>query len=255
MPSQFVATERNELCTLPRNVAARKQCWLWKGVDAMYRIGIVATISAALCLPTSSLAEFIVVSENGFGAGWENVQVADDSAGLTVQGKSSQSNYNVKFTATTQFLASLAQRVVAREVNDVDSDQVAISGPLTISLASSGLSFGGLSFNAFQRGALKGDGTFSIEVSGFEINGDPIATTFTLDDNGEPLALGNGSNSFTVLASNVQRISAVGISPDANSSYLDLRNVRIVNVVPEPSTYAYYILLMSIGSLIAWRLR
>jgi hypothetical protein len=34
-----------------------------------------------------------------------------------------------------------------------------------------------------------------------------------------------------------------------------LRSVRVLNVVPEPTTYAYYLLLMVIGSLITWRLR
>jgi hypothetical protein len=203
-----------------------------------------ALLSSAPCFAT-----FIVLSGNNPEPNEENILLNDDSVGMVLQGTTNQSNTVVEFESPSQFLASPAMgqaRIEARESSDIDSDQVAIDDSITVSLASPGLSFGDLIFNAFIGGGLGDGGPLTIVVNGFDSSGDPVSTTFTEDSDGDPLALGNGANFFTVVAVDGQHITSVEISPDAGSSYADLRQIRISNIIPEPSSW----LLLVFGSMV-----
>ena len=187
-----------------------------------------------------------MLSGNNPGINEENVSFGNDTVGLSVQGTTNQTNTLVNFESPSQFLTSAeSMRLEARESNDIDSDQVAIDDVMSVSLANLGLSFGDLIFNAFIGGHLGDGGPLSIVVNGFESNGDPVSTTFTQDSDGDPLSLGNGSNFYTVVASDGQRITSMEISPVTGTSYADLRQIRISNVVPEPASF----LLFGLGGM------
>lgn len=203
-----------------------------------FHIGVLA-ISSALMSAGPTSATFMVLSGNNPGPNQENVQFDVDAVGTMVQGITNQLASAVDFTSSSQFLATPSSgqaRVEAREGNDINSNQIAIDDSITVSLPNAGVSFGDLIFNAFIGGGLGSGGSLTIVVSGVDSNNLPVSTTFTQDSDGDPLMLGNGQNFFTVLASDGQRITSVEISPDANSSYADLRQIRISNVIPEPAS-------------------
>lgn len=208
----------------------------------------VTAVVGALLFSAPSFATFMVLSGNNPDPTEENILFGDDLVGMTIQGTTNQSNRVVEFESPSQFLSSKssgAARIEARESDDIDSEQVAINDSITVSLANPGLSFGDLIFNAFNGGQLGDGGTLTIVVSGFESNGDPVSTTFTEDSDGDPLTLGNGAKFFTVVASDGQRITSVTISPDAESSYADLRQIRISGIIPEPASW----LLLGVGGM------
>jgi hypothetical protein len=221
--------------------------WLRATISKPLSLNLLAVFAVLLCA-APSFATFMVLSGNNPGPNEENVLFDSDSVGMTVQGTTNQSDTVVEFESPSQFLATAASgaaRIEARESNDIDSDQVAIDDSIIVSLANPGLSFGDLIFNAFNGGQLGEGGPFTIVVNGFESNGDPVSTTFTQDSDGDPLTIGNGGNFYTVVASDGQRITSVEISPDAGTTYGDLRQIRISNIVPEPSSC----LLMTLGFL------
>jgi len=91
---------------------------------------------------------------------------------------------------------------------------------------------------------------------GFNADDTPAAATITLDDNSDPLTLGNGSNFFTVLATDGMLMTSVEISTNADTSYADLRQVRISGVVPEPASAAMLMVVaVAVLSHIGRRLR
>src|SRR5262245_22923817 len=209
----------------------------------------ILSIGCALLGSMPTYATFIVLRGNNPEPDEENIQFTPDAVGMTVQGTTNQTNSVVQFTSPTQFLANPASgqaRIEARQSNNILSPQVAIDDSIIVSLPNPALSFGDLIFNASIGQGVGDGGTLTVVVNGFESNGDPVSTTFTTDENGNPLNLGNGSNFYTVLASDGQRITSVDISPNANSSYGDLRQIRISQIIPEPASA----LLFVIGSLV-----
>jgi hypothetical protein len=213
------------------------------------------TVGGALLTSPPCFAAFMVISGNQPEPNEENVQFDGESVGLTVEGTTNQSDRVVEFESPSQFLAprSSGNRLEARESTDVDSDQLAIDDSIIVSLANSGLAFGDLIFNAFNGGSLGDGGTLTIVVNGFESNGDPVSTTFTEDSDGDPLTIDNGGNFFTVVAADGQRITSVEISPDDDTSYADLRQIRISNIIPEPSTYLLFVLGSMMCATSRWR--
>jgi hypothetical protein len=191
----------------------------------------------------------MVLSGNNPQPDEENVLLGDDTVGMTIVGTTNQTGTVVEFESPSQFLASPSSgqaRIEARASNNIGSSQVAINDSIIVSLANPGLSFGDLIFNSFIGGGLGAGGPLTIVVNGFESDGDPVSTTFTQDSDGDPLTLGNGSNFYTVIASDGQRITSVDISPDVGSSYADLRQVRISNIIPEPASW----LLVGLGWMV-----
>jgi hypothetical protein len=190
----------------------------------------------------------LVGGPSGGGADTQNVATTGDTVGLTLLGATNQTNTLVEFESPSQFLAAVtsgAGQIEAREEEEFNSAQVAINDPIVISLQNAGLTFGELSFNLFNGGPLGDGGTVTIFVSGFEANGDPVSTVFTTDSEGDPLEIGNGANFYTVTAFDGQRITSVEISPVDDTNYAELRQIRISNIVPEPSS----LLLVCVGAL------
>jgi len=168
----------------------------------------------------------------------------DDSVGMTISGVTNQSNTAVTVTSPSQFLAAPANgqaRVEARESNDIDSDQVAIDDSLTVSLANPNLRFRDLIFNAAKVGGLGSNGTLTINIVGVNADNTPAAASITVDDDNNPITIGNGSNFYTVLATDGMLMTSVEISTNAGTSYADLRQIRISGVIPEPSSAAMLI--------------
>ena len=177
-------------------------------------------------------ASFIVYSGNVPQTGDQNVLINNDAVGTTIQGSLNQSGALVDFTSPSQFLAGPANgqaRVEARVANDINSAAVDINDSITVSLGGGG-KFATLIFNANF-----GTGSLTLMINGLNSDNTPASATISLDDDNDPLALGNGSNYFTVVASGGMAMTSVEIQTNANTSYKDLRQVRI-GEVPEPQS-------------------
>ena len=188
---------------------------------------------------TTCQAGFVVLDGNNPEPNQENALLVSDSVGLTISGATNQSNAGVSFTSPSQFLASPSNgqaRVEAREANDIDSAQVAISDAITVSLTDPNQRFADLIFNAAIVGNVGDGGPITIDVTGLNADNTPANASITVDDDNDPLALGNGSNFYTVLATDGMLMTSVKISTDAGTSYADLRQIRLSGVVPEPTT-------------------
>jgi len=214
---------------------------------------------AIMCAASPCEASFIVFSGNNPQANEEIVNFNNGDVGMTISGLSNQSDTVVTFTSPSQFLAvpsSGNARIEARALNDIDSSQVAISDSITVALSNSNLRFEDLIFNAAIVGNLGDGGSLTIDIVGFNADDTPAAATITLDDNSDPLTLGNGSNFFTVLATDGMLMTSVEISTNADTSYADLRQVRISGVVPEPASAAMLMVVaVAVLSHIGRRLR
>jgi hypothetical protein len=206
------------------------QTYLLSGAS---RSASLASLVVLLVAISPCHAAFIVLGGNNPQPNQENVLLPEDDMGLTIFG-STQSGKEVSFTSPTQFLIDPSggqAKIEARAINDANSAQVDINDSITLALTNPNLSFSGLIFNA-----PSGSGSLSIIVNGFDGDDNPANATITLDDDSDPLTLGNGSNFFTVLANAGFRMTSVEISPNVNSSYEDLRQVRISGIIPEPAT-------------------
>lgn len=214
------------------------------------RIGLGIFVSVGIfILPAATVrADFDLLSGNVPQVD-ENVLLGGDAMGMQVIGFTHQTNTAVLFESSSQFLAdpSAGQaRIEARAADDINIAQVAIEDDLTISLLDPTLAYQSLVFNAFIGGGLGAGGDLSVIVSGLDSNDNMISETFG------PETLTNGANFFTVVATNGQLITSVTLSPGANASYADLRQVRIGGIIPEPSTFVLSGLLVP---LLFWGLR
>ncbi|MFO0891036.1 MAG: PEP-CTERM sorting domain-containing protein [Isosphaeraceae bacterium] len=207
---------------------------------------LAAAVFLGLSL-TPARAGFIVLSGNNPEPDEQNVLLNNDQVGLTISGTTNQSGDVVNFTSPSQFLVAPSNgqaRVEARESDDIDSDQVAIDAAITVAFASPSIFFRDLIFNAFIGGGIGEDGTLEITLNGLDADGNVVSETFTTDSDDNPLTLANGSNFYTVLATDGWLLTSVEITP-TQGSYADLRQIRIsgVGAIPEPSS----IVLSAIG--------
>ena len=206
------------------------------------RLGVVCV---TLTVVQPCVAAFVVLDGNVPEPGEENILLGGNTVGSLIMGTTNQSGATVLFQSPSQFLlvpASGQARIEALVSNDINSGQLAIDDSITVSLASSNLSFGDLIFNSFIGGGLGAGGSLTVVVNGFDSNNGPLSQTFTLDDDGDPLSLGNGSNFYTVLASGGDRMTSVEISPNIGSTYADLRQIRISQIAPEPGSMVLMLL-------------
>ena len=210
-------------------------------------MGILLSLGIWGIQATSARADFMLVSGNN-PQDDENVLLGGDLVGLQITGSTNETGTVVLFESASQFLASPSSgqaRIEARDTEDIAATQEAIDDALTISLQDPLLAFQSLIFNAFIGGGVGDGGALSFTVEGFDAANNPVSETFG------PEEIGNGENFFTVLASDGQLIQSVTISPGDDSSYADLRQVRIGGIIPEPST----VLLLLVGApVLAWRL-
>jgi hypothetical protein len=193
-------------------------------------------------------AAFIVQDGNNPQPGDNNVLFQANVVGMSIQGQLNSSNEPVQFTSQTQFLAGNGgqARVEARTANDYNSSQVDINDGIVVNLLPNSLRFTSLIFNSFD-----GTGSLTIKVVGFNADNTPANATITLDDDGDPLSLGNGSNFYTVLATAGMTIASVEVDTNAATSYQDMRQVRIGVATPEPGSLT----LAAVGMIAAWGAR
>jgi hypothetical protein len=201
-------------------------------------------VVAIILVASPSFAAFVVLDGNNPEPDEENVLLQNDDVGTTISGNTNQSNATVTFTSASQFLAAPSggqARVEGRSADDINSSQVAIDDSITVELANPGFSFRDLIFNAAIVGGLGADGFLTIDVMGTNADGTPASATITMDENGDPLEIMNGSNFYTVLATDGMLMNSVEIGL-VSGEYADLRQIRISGVIPEPSTVALAIL-------------
>jgi hypothetical protein len=194
------------------------------------------TVCAVAIFPAFSAAAFVAFDGNIPQPDQENILLNSGSLGLSIPGTTNNTGAIVNFTSASQLLTDPSSGQ-ARVEASLAGSQVAIDDSITITPGTPGVSFSSVLFNAFVGGGVGVGGTLTIVASGFDVFNAPESTTFTLDDDGDPLAIGNGSNFFTVVASGGSRISSLQIIPDAGTTYADLRQIRI-SLVPEPATLA-----------------
>jgi hypothetical protein len=205
-------------------------------------------VGVSFAATRSSEAAFIVQDGNNPQPGDNNVLFQANVVGMSIQGQLNSSNEPVQFTSQTQFLAGNGgqARVEARTANDYDAPQVDINDGIIVNLLPNSLRFTSLIFNSFD-----GTGSLTIKILGFNADNSPANATITLDDDGDPLNLGNGSNFYTVLATAGMTMTSVEVDTNAATSYLDMRQVRIGGVMPEPGTLT----LAAVGMIAAWGAR
>lgn len=199
---------------------------------------VVATVFLSLTA-SSSDAAFIAFDGNNPEPDEQNVLLENDSVGMTISGNTNQTNTGVTFTSPSQFLAapSNGQAVVeARELNDIDSDQVAIDDSITVALADPSLRFRDLIFNTAIVGGRGSGGSLTFVIVGVNADNTPAGATLTVDDDGDDLLISNGSNFFTILATEGMLMTSVEIQTNADTSYADLRQIRISGIIPEPAS-------------------
>lgn len=210
-----------------------------------FQSGVLVALGTMAIATTNARADFSLLPGNNPQTD-ENVLLGNGSTGMQVVGLTNQTGTSVLFESSSQFLADPSSgqaRIEARAADDIDAAQVAIDDDLTISLQDPLLGFHSLIVNAFIGGGLGDEGDLSFTVSGLDANGDPTSETLG------PETISNGSNFFTLLATNGQLMKSVTISPGTNSSYADLRQVRIGGIVPEPSTLALLVLLLPLAAV------
>ena len=199
----------------------------------MYRkSGVLLSLGLVALTATAARADYMLVAGNNPQID-ENVLLGGGSTGMQVIGSTNQTGTAVLFESPSQFLADPSSgqaRIEARDADDINAAQIAIDDDLTISLQDPLLGFHSLIFNAFVGGGVGAGGDLSVTVEGLDAASNPISETFG------PETIGNGSNFFTLVATNGQLIQSVTISPGANSDYADLRQIRIGGIIPEPST-------------------
>ena len=193
-------------------------------------------VCAAVISPGFSAAAFIALDGNVPQPNQENILLNSGSLALSIPGTTNNSGAVIDFTSASQLLTDPSSGQ-ARVEASLAGSQVAISDSITITPGTPGLSFSSVVFNTFVGGGVGVGGSLTIVASGFDIFNAPESTTFTLDDDSNPLAIGNGANFFTVVADGGSRMTSLEIIPNTGTTYADLRQIRI-GLVPEPTTLA-----------------
>jgi hypothetical protein len=168
----------------------------------------------------SSRADFLIRSGNHPQPD-ENVLLTNSETGHTILGTTNSTGTGVEITSAAQVLATQGsgQARVMAQTGD-------LTGLDSINLV------GGLTYTSLIFDLQDASGTASITVNGFDANNNPESLTVG------GWSLGNGSNFFTITASNGERITSVSFS--APGGVGDVRQIRIggIGAVPEPASLA-----------------
>jgi hypothetical protein len=179
------------------------------------RLMLVAVTLFALSAPARA---DVTIEEGNNPQTDENVLLNTGETGNPIFGTTNQTGLSVRFASTTDTLTAPANGQARVEAVDGVVNQITVD--------INGGAFTSLIFNAFN--GVEEDGQITISV--LLDDGPATPQTFALDD--------NGSNFFTIVAINGEKI--LNVSIDAEGGYVDLRQVRIggAQIVPEPSTMA-----------------
>jgi hypothetical protein len=193
----------------------------------------LALCAASLC-PSFAFAGFIVQSGNNPQPNQENILLNNGNVAFTIVGTTNNTGTPVAFTSLTQLLTDPSSGQA--RVEATLPPQVAVNDKITVSLPTVGQFFSSIIFNASVGSGIGAGGTLTLTVNGVDSSNNPESATFTMDDVNNPLTVGNGSNFFTVLTSAGSLMSTLEIIPNANTTYADLRQIRIaIATVPEPT--------------------
>jgi hypothetical protein len=200
------------------------------------QLRLALAIAAALFYPATSSAGYMVLDGNNPQPNQENILLNNGSVGNTVIGLTNNSNQPVAFTSLQLLVDPSSGQ--ARVEATTPPAQLAISSAITITLPPPGFGISSAIFNAFVGGGVGSGGSLTISILGFDSTNAPENAVFTLDDDNDPLSVGNGSNFFTVLTTAGSRITSLQISPNVGTTYADLRQIRLALATPEPSAFA-----------------
>jgi hypothetical protein len=210
---------------------------------------LCAMMALAVCAvaltPAFTVAAFIALDGNVPQPNQENILLNSGSLALSIPGTTNNSGATIDFTSATQLLTDPSSGQ-ARVEASLAGSQVAISDGITITPGMPGVSFSSVVFNAFVGGGVGSGGSLTIVAAGFDIFNAPESTTFTVDDDSDPLAIGSGSNFFTVVAGGGSVITSLQIIPNLGTTYADLRQIRI-GLTPEPTA----LMLSALGLIVA----
>ena len=172
-------------------------------------------LAIVLFAPSLSRADFSITLGNNPQPGEENVLLNTGTTGNTVTGTLNQSGLLVNFTST-QVLTEPANGQARIEATNSGS-QVPVTD-ISFSLAKG--TFTDAIFNPFVGGTIGSPGDATITVVGKDAMANPETSAATF-------SLGNGSNFFTVVASNGEVIDSISLSSITGFGFTDLRQVRI----------------------------
>ncbi|MBA3480272.1 MAG: PEP-CTERM sorting domain-containing protein [Pirellulales bacterium] len=198
--------------------------------------------SAVLLAPAE--ASFIVYDGNIPQPGDQNVLINNNEVGTSIQGNLNNTGNPVLFTSPSQFIAGPSNgqaRVEGRSADDIDASVVDIDDSIIINLLPPKVFFASVIFNAFD-----GSGSLTVKILGINADLSPAMATITLDNDGNPLTLGNGQNFYTVLADGGMLMTSVEVAVNSNTTYSDLRQFRIGGVAPEPGA----LVLSGLGAIV-----
>ena len=216
---------------------------------AKWKAAILAGCFAVVFASASAYADVVLLDGNNPQPNEQNVLLNTGATGALVQGTLNQSGDLINFTSNKDLTAP----------SNGQARVEAASGTLnvlTITPNTVGANFQDLIMNPVLSGNGQVSATAEITV---ELINEP-SVTFS------PVALGNGNNFLTLLASNDERISAVTIEITDGNEIQDVRQIRIsgfaecpdcpIGRVPEPGTLAFLGgSLLGFAGLAARRLR
>jgi len=178
-------------------------------------IKFLLPLAIILFAPSLSWADLSITLGNNPQPGEENVLLNTGTTGNTVTGTLNQSGLLVNFTST-QVLTEPANGQARIEATNSGS-QVPVTD-ISFSLAKG--TFTDAIFNPFVGGTIGSPGDATITVVGKDAMANPETSAATF-------SLGNGSNFFTVVASNGEVIDSISLSSITGFGFTDLRQVRI----------------------------
>jgi hypothetical protein len=203
-------------------------------IDRKTCLGAVAAFALTLGSAMTAHADIVVV-EGVDNQGTDNVLLDTATDVTTVTGEVGPANTGVNFTSTGGLLSAPASGQARVEGGTGNNP----FGQVTFALATTDL-FTKAVFNL--NAAVDGDVT--ILVTGVNIDGGSFSQSYEVDANGE--------NFFTVTAINGQFMSSISLTGDDDTTFQDLRQVRIggitpVAAIPEPETYA--LMMAGLGAI------
>jgi hypothetical protein len=180
-------------------------------------------------LPGVARADFSITPTNTPQPNEENVLLNNGTTGASVAGLTNKTGTPIVFTSMSQLLNEPSSGQARIQAVNAEGTQFPLLGLSSISAVDATLK--DMIFNEFIGGGVGAPGgPTTITVNGVDAAGIPVPSLT------ETFTLGNGSNFFTIVATNGQQITSVSF--DSPDGIADLRQVRVsgIRIIPEPSS-------------------